>query len=101
MQLLGGDVSIAAAVVSMTGIVGATFARTVLDKFQISDAVTRGLAVGASSQGLGVASLAGEPDAFPFAAMAMVLCAIVSTILIFFSTVQGSFFGWKSMRMIF
>lgn len=80
-SIIGGDVSIAAAVVSMTGIVGATFARTILDKFGISDAVTRGLAVGASSQGLGVASLAGEPDAFPFAAMAMVsLLTVISKI---------------------
>lgn len=90
-SMIGGDVSIAAAVVSMTGIVGATFARTILDKFGISDAVTRGLAVGASSQGLGVASLAGcEPDAFPFAAMAMVLCAIVSTTLVSFPAVKDS-----------
>mmetsp|Transcript_23145 Transcript_23145/g.44079 ORF Transcript_23145/g.44079 Transcript_23145/m.44079 type:complete len:488 (-) Transcript_23145:31-1494(-) len=81
-SMLGGDVSIAAAVVSMTGIIGATYARTVLDQLKITDPVTRGLAVGASSQGLGVASLAGEPDAFPFAAMAMVLCAIVSTTLV-------------------
>lgn len=73
-SMLGGDVSIAAAVVSLTGIIGATYARTVLDQFKITDPVTRGLAVGASSQGLGVASLAGEPDAFPFAAMAMVSC---------------------------
>ena len=89
-SMLGGDVSIAAAVVSLTGIVGATFARTVLDKLKITDPVTRGLAVGASSQGLGVASLAGEPDAFPFAAMAMVLCAIVSTTLVSFPSVKDS-----------
>jgi putative effector of murein hydrolase len=89
-SMLGGDVSIAAAVVSLTGIIGATFARTVLDYLKISDPVTRGLAVGASSQGLGVASIAGEPDAFPFAAMAMVLCAIVSTTLVSFPVVKDS-----------
>lgn len=89
-SMLGGDVSIAAAVVSLTGIVGATYARTVLDYFKISDPVTRGLAVGASSQGLGVASISGEPDAFPFAAMAMVLCAIVSTTLVSFPAVKDS-----------
>lgn len=89
-NMLGGDVSIAAAVVSLTGIVGATYARTVLNALKISDPITRGLAVGASSQGLGVASLAGEPDAFPFAAMAMVLCAIVSTTLVSFPAVKDS-----------
>jgi hypothetical protein len=31
---------------------------------------------------LGVASLAGEPDAFPFAAMSMVLNAIAATVLV-------------------
>lgn len=89
-EILGGDVSIAAAVVSMTGIVGATFARTVLDKLNILDGVTRGLAVGASSQGLGVAAFANEPDAFPFSAMAMVLCAIVCTTLVSFPAVKDS-----------
>ena len=89
-SIIGGDVSIAAAVVSLTGIVGATYARSVLDKFNITDAVTRGLAVGASSQGLGVAAIAGEPDAFPFAAMAMVLCAIVSTTIVSFPAVKDS-----------
>jgi hypothetical protein len=71
-SILGGDVPIAAAVVSLTGIMGATYGRTLLDAFKISDPVTRGLAIGAAGQGLGVASIAGEPDAFPFAAMAMV-----------------------------
>jgi len=80
--ILGGDVSIAASVVVLTGIFGAMNARRALDALGITDPITRGLAVGASSQGLGVASLLDEPDAFPFAAMSMVLTAVCATILV-------------------
>lgn len=81
-SILGGDISIAASVVVLTGIFGATYARRVLDGLGIADPITRGLTVGASSQGLGVASLVGEPDAFPFAAMSMVLTAVCATIVV-------------------
>eukprot|EP00980_Cylindrotheca_fusiformis_P009203 scaffold2003_cov139-Cylindrotheca_fusiformis.AAC.19 len=80
--ILGGDLSIAASVVVMTGIFGATYARRALDALGIQDPITRGLAVGASSQGLGVSTLIGEPDAFPFAAMSMVLTAVSATLLV-------------------
>lgn len=80
--MLGGDISIAASVVVLTGIFGATYARRTLDAMGIYDPVTRGLAVGASSQGLGVSSLVSEADAFPFAAMAMVLTAVSATVLV-------------------
>jgi putative effector of murein hydrolase len=80
--LLGGDISIAASVVVLTGIFGATFVRRALDAMGVYDPITRGLAVGASSQGLGVASMVSEVDAFPFAAMSMVLTAISATILV-------------------
>jgi putative effector of murein hydrolase len=81
-SILGGDVSLVAAVVVLTGIIGATFGRSLLDTMRIQDPVARGVGIGASSQGLGVASLAGEPDAFPFAAMSMVLNAIAATVLV-------------------
>jgi putative effector of murein hydrolase len=80
--ILGGDLSIAASVVVLTGIIGATYGRRILDAFGIKDPITRGLAIGASSQGLGVSSLVGEPDAFPFAAMSMVLTAVCATVLV-------------------
>lgn len=88
--ILGGDLSIAASVVVMTGIFGATYARRVLDALGVADPITRGLAVGASSQGLGVASLIGEPDAFPFAAMSMVLTAVCATILVSVPSIKDS-----------
>jgi putative effector of murein hydrolase len=81
-QILGGDVSIAVVVVVLTGILGAQYGRRLLDMAGIRDPVTRGLAVGCSAQGLGVSSMVPEPDAFPFAAMAMVLTAIAGTVFV-------------------
>lgn len=81
-ELLGGDISIAASVVVLTGILGATYGKTFLTALGITDPVTRGLAIGASSQGLGVASISNEVDAFPFAAISMVLTAICATTLV-------------------
>ena len=37
--------------------------------------------MGAAGHGLGTASISKEPDAFPFAAIAMVLNAVASTVL--------------------
>ena len=81
-SILGGDISIATSVVIFTGITGATYGRSILTAMGIHDPVSRGLAVGASAQGLGVASMIGEPDAFPFAAMSMVLTAVSATTLV-------------------
>jgi putative effector of murein hydrolase len=78
-SLIGGDLSIAAAVVCLTGIIGASYGKVFLNALGVTDPLLRGLAIGSSAQGLGVASLADEIDAFPFAAMAMVLTAIAGT----------------------
>lgn len=78
-QMLGGDISIAASVVVLTGIIGATYGKSFLTAMGITDPICRGLGIGSSSQGLGVASIADEPDAFPFAAIGMVLTAISAT----------------------
>jgi putative effector of murein hydrolase len=81
-QILGGDVSIAVVVVVLTGIIGAQYGRRLLDWVGIYDPVTRGLAVGSAAQGLGVSSMVAEADAFPFAAMAMVLTAVAGTVFV-------------------
>jgi putative effector of murein hydrolase len=81
-QILGGDVSIAVVVVVLTGIIGAQYGRRLLDMAGIQDPVTRGLAVGSAAQGLGVSSMVPEGDAFPFAAMAMVLTAVAGTVFV-------------------
>ena len=63
------------------GILGGTYGKRILTGLGITDPVTRGIAIGSAGQGLGVASLTVEPDAFPFAAMALILTAICSTTL--------------------
>jgi len=89
-SMMDGNLALTASVVVMTGIFGATFAAQVLDKVGIYDPVTRGLAVGCSSQGLGVASMVNEPDAFPFAAIGMVLTAVTATIFASIPAVKQS-----------
>lgn len=86
--MIGGDLSIAAAVVCLTGILGASYGKLLLNYLKISDPLLRGLAIGSSAQGLGVASLADEVDAFPFAAIAMVLTAIAGTTLASIPSIQ-------------
>lgn len=81
-SMLGGDISIGASVVVMSGIFGATVGRSVMDAMGIKDPIARGLGLGCSAQGLGVAALIPEPDAFPFSAMGMILTAICATTLV-------------------
>lgn len=88
--ILEGNIAIAASVVVLTGIFAATFGRTILDTFGIKDPVTRGLAIGSAGQGLGVASMAPEPDAFPFAAISMVLTAVCATTLVSIPAVKDA-----------
>lgn len=89
-SILGGNISIAASVVVLTGIFAATFGRSILDSFGIHDPVARGLGLGAAGQGLGVASMSPEPDAFPFAAMSMVLTAVCATTLVSIPAVKDA-----------
>lgn len=79
--MIGGDTSICAAVVCLTGIVGGSYGKALLKAFKITDPLLRGLTIGSSSQGVGVAAMADEPDAFPFGAISMVLTAIAATTL--------------------
>ncbi|KAL7473454.1 hypothetical protein ACHAXS_013913 [Conticribra weissflogii] len=81
-QILGGDMAIAASVVVLTGIFGATVGRGLLDALNIKDPVSRGLGMGAAGQGLGVAAMMPEKEAFPFAAINMVLTAVCATALV-------------------
>merc|ERR1712117_206331 len=82
INIIGGDISIAVAVVVLTGIFGATFGAAILDWMRIHDPIARGIGIGASAQGLGVASLVNEKEAFPFAAISMVLTAVAATTLV-------------------
>ena len=80
-KIIKGDISQAAAVVVLTGIYGASFGASFLTSLGITDPVSRGLGIGGSGQGLGVASMMNEKEAFPFAAVSMVLTAIGATTL--------------------
>lgn len=81
-ELLGANVALAASVVALTGLLGANIAATVLTSLGVKDAVVRGLSVGASAHGLGTAALSDEGAAFAFAALAMTLVGIFSTVLV-------------------
>lgn len=80
-NLLGGNISYAVGVVVLTGVFGATFGARLLNAVGIEDPVSRGIGVGGSAQGLGVASMASEKEAFPFAAISMILTAVTATVL--------------------
>lgn len=80
--ILGGDISIAAVFVVLTGVLGATYGKALMNLAGIHDPVTRGLGMGCASQGLGVAAISNEPDAFPFAAIGMILTAVSATTLV-------------------
>lgn len=89
-SILGGNVSTAASVVVLTGIFGGTVGRSYMDFLNIKDPVCRGLALGAGAQGIGVAALVGEKDAFPFAAINMILTALCSTSLVSIPLVRNA-----------
>jgi len=79
--LVGADPGIACTVVVLTGLMVANFGRAVLDALGVKDPVARGLAMGSAGHGIGTAATAVERAAFPFAAIAMVTNALVSTII--------------------
>ncbi|CAG9466097.1 unnamed protein product [Pedinophyceae sp. YPF-701] len=82
-QQLGAEqLTITATAVLVTGLVGANFAQTLLDRFKFKDPIVRGLATAGSSHGLGTAALAAkEPEALPYCALAYALIGIISTLL--------------------
>mmetsp|Transcript_42713 Transcript_42713/g.129769 ORF Transcript_42713/g.129769 Transcript_42713/m.129769 type:complete len:318 (-) Transcript_42713:257-1210(-) len=81
-SMVGADVSLAVSTVVITGLIGANFGASILDKFGIKDPVARGLGIGAAAHGLGTAAFKDEKDAFPFAAIAMALTACTCTIMV-------------------
>jgi putative effector of murein hydrolase len=81
-SIIGGDISLTAVAVVVTGVLAATYGKNVLKSLGVNDPITRGLAMGGAGQGLGVSAMSDEADAFPFAAIAMVLTAVTSTTLV-------------------
>ncbi|KAL9177403.1 hypothetical protein ABFS82_01G055900 [Erythranthe guttata] len=78
----GANTSLTAAVVVVTGLVGANFVQTTLDKLGFSDPIARGIATASSAHGLGTAALsAKEPEALPFCAIAYALTGIFGSVI--------------------
>ncbi|KAL2901198.1 Plastidal glycolate/glycerate translocator 1 chloroplastic [Bienertia sinuspersici] len=87
----GTNASLTAAVVVVTGLVGANFVQFVLDKLQFRDPIARGLATASSAHGLGTAALsAKEPEALPFCAIAYALTGIFGSVLCSIPAVRQS-----------
>lgn len=78
----GVNASLTAAVVVLTGLVGANFVQAVMDKLGLNDPIARGIATASSAHGLGTAALsAKEPEALPFCAIAYGLTGIFGSLL--------------------
>ncbi|KAM0934093.1 putative CidB/LrgB family protein [Dioscorea sansibarensis] len=78
----GANASLTAAVVVLTGLVGANFVQAVMDKLGLNDPIARGIATASSAHGLGTAALsAKEPEALPFCAIAYGLTGIFGSLL--------------------
>ncbi|KAJ0989909.1 hypothetical protein J5N97_008265 [Dioscorea zingiberensis] len=78
----GANSSLTAAVVVLTGLVGANFVQAVMDKIRLNDPIARGIATASSAHGLGTAALsAKEPEALPFCAIAYALTGIFASLL--------------------
>jgi putative effector of murein hydrolase len=89
-KILNGDIPLACVFVVLTGIYGGTYGRSFMDSIGITDPVARGLGIGASAQGLGVASMTSEKEAFPFAAISMVLTAVAATVLVSIPSIKDT-----------
>uniref|UniRef100_A0A0R0ISZ3 Plastidal glycolate/glycerate translocator 1, chloroplastic n=1 Tax=Glycine max TaxID=3847 RepID=A0A0R0ISZ3_SOYBN len=78
----GANSSLTAAVVVLTGLVGANFVQATLDKLSFRDPIARGIATASSAHRLGTAALsAKEPEALPFCAIAYALNAVRQSLL--------------------
>ncbi|KAK7367036.1 hypothetical protein VNO80_09042 [Phaseolus coccineus] len=87
----GANASVTAAAVVVTGLVGANFVQSTLDKLRLRDPIARGIATASSSHGLGTAALsAKEPEALPFCAIAYALNGIFGSILCSIPAVRQS-----------
>jgi putative effector of murein hydrolase len=92
-KLLGGDTSIAAVLCVLTGMFAAMVGAKTLDAWGVTDPVSRGLGLGAAGQSLGAASISHEQEAFPFAAVNMVLTAVFATVLASIPAVSDALIG--------
>lgn len=82
-EQIGGLPSLTAALVLITGIIGAVVGPWILDRLGITDARARGLAMGTASHGIGTARALQESEtAGAFSGLAMGLNGVVTAILV-------------------
>lgn len=87
-------VSVTAAGVVLTGLIGSSLCIPILNKVGAKDPITRGLATAASAHGLGTAALVGsEPNALPYCALAYALSGIISSVLVAVPFIQAALIG--------
>lgn len=80
---LGGDPALTAALVILTGILGAIIVTPFMNAMRITDYSARGFAVGLASHGIGTArAYAVDPVAGLFAGAAMALNAVVTSLVV-------------------
>ncbi|KAF6995173.1 hypothetical protein CFC21_011723 [Triticum aestivum] len=78
----GANTSLTAAVVVLTGLIGANFVQAAMDKLGLNDPIARGIGTASSAHGLGTAALsAKEPEALPFCAIAYALTGIFGSLI--------------------
>lgn len=78
----GVNSSLTAAVVVVTGLIGANFVQVAMDKLGLNDPIARGIGTASSAHGLGTAALsAKEPEALPFCAIAYGLTGIFGSLV--------------------
>lgn len=76
------------------GLMGASFAQPLLNKFGFRDPIVRGMSTAGAAHGLGTASLAAnEPDALPFCALAYAIIGIIATLVSCVPFVRYSLFA--------
>jgi putative effector of murein hydrolase len=81
--ITGADPSLAAFVVAITGILGASFGESILEeKMSVRDEITSGLTIGATAHGLGAAAVATKPVKFAAAVVSMTLTGLWTVVLL-------------------
>ena len=81
-NVVGADPSLAAFLVVITGILGASFAEKILSIFNVSDPISVGLSMGSSAHGLGTAALSYDAKKFSASVVSMTLTGVWTVILL-------------------
>lgn len=82
-EKIGGSLSLTSALVMLTGVLGATLAKAILDALRITDPGICGFALGVSAHGIGTArALQIHPEMGAFSGLAMGLSGVLTALLL-------------------